>query len=286
MDAKRHPEKEYIDSLAEVYRHRYTDPDEFDLIICTDNHAIDFICSDDGIEIFPGVPIVFCGANSYDSKWKENRPLLTGIVETIEPADTLNTILKLHPNTKRILVVSDHHTLTSLIVTESTRKEFEPYADRVRIDYLEDMTASEMQQEVASLSEDTIVFLLLFNHDKAGQEFTFLESIKLISTSCKVPVYSVWDFYLGHGIVGGKLLSGENEGKAASELAIRVPDGDNISEMPVITSLEHSFIFWTIKQHSYYVPRTMTTKEIPIPPMTSRSAFLIRSSNREVRYLP
>lgn len=118
MDAKRHPEKEYIDSLAEVYRHRYTDPDEFDLIICTDNHAIDFICSDDDIEIFPGVPIVFCGANSYDSKWKKNRPLLTGIVETIEPADTLNTMLKLHPNTKRILVVSDNHTLTSLIVTD------------------------------------------------------------------------------------------------------------------------------------------------------------------------
>ena len=67
MDAKRHFSPEYVASLAEVYKYKYRGHQQFDLIICSDNHAIDFLTSEAGLEIFPqDIPVVFCGANDYD----------------------------------------------------------------------------------------------------------------------------------------------------------------------------------------------------------------------------
>lgn len=244
MDAKRHFSPEYMTSLGEVYRLRYDDFNDFDLIIVSDNHAIDFLTSEIGLEIFPAdIPVVFCGANDYDPAWLENRPKMTGVVESIKPSATLEQILKIHPETKNLLVVRDSHTHTSNIVTEQAKQDFAPYEDRLDIHYLEDMPVSRMQETVENVSDDTVIFLLLYNRDSTGKEVTMAESIQLIGESSKVPVYSSWKFYLGKGIVGGKLTSAYNEGKVAGEIAVRVLDGANPADIPVITSKYHSFMF-------------------------------------------
>ncbi len=244
MDAKRHFSPEYMASLGEVYRLRYNDPYEFDLIVVSDNHAIDFLASETGLEIFPAdMPVVFCGANDYDPTWLENRPNMTGVVESIQPGNTLEHILMVHPETKNLLVLSDSRTHTSHIVTEQTKQEFAPYEDQLNIQYLEDMTVTRMNETVSNVSDDTVIFLLLYNRDSTGKEVTMTESIQLIAESSKVPVYSSWKFYLGKGIVGGKLTSAYNEGKHAGEIAIRVMDGANPADIPVTTSKYHEFMF-------------------------------------------
>ncbi len=244
MDAKRHPEPEYIVSLSEVYSHKYDDPEQFDLIIVSDNHAIDFLTSEAGLEIFPlDIPVVFCGANDFDPAWLEKRPNMTGVIESIEPSETLDLILKFHPDTKNLLVISDHNTHTSRIVTEQTKQAFAPYNETLDIHYLEDMTAAQMQETVASVSNDTVIFLLLFNRDRAGNEVTMMESIEMVASSSKVPVYSAWDFYLGKGIVGGKLTSAFNDGRLAGELGVRVLDGEDPASIPVQDSKYHDFLF-------------------------------------------
>ena len=48
------------------------------------------------------------------------------------------------------------------------------------------------------------------------------ETTKWISRYSTVPVYSFWDVYLGHGIVGGKLISGYRQGQKAAKLALRI----------------------------------------------------------------
>ncbi len=260
MDAKRHSDQEYLDHLANLYRYRYTDNDEFDLIICADNHAIEFICSDAGKEIFsPEIPVVFCGANSFDPEWIRNRPLMTGVVESIEIEDTMDIILDLHPDVKNIYVVNDHHTLSSLLVNESASQIFEGYEDRVDFEYSEDLNASQLQEEVAGLSEDTVIFLLLFNRDRDGKEITMVESAELISEVSKVPIYSTWEFYLEKGIVGGKMLDSENEGRAAVQLALRVLDGENVSQIPIISSTTHEYMFDGQQLEKF----SISTEELP-----------------------
>lgn len=244
MDAKRHSSPEYFASLAEVYKYKYKDAEKFDIIICSDNYAIDFLCSEAGLAIFPSeIPVVFCGANDYDPAWLEGRPNMTGIIEHIEPAKTLDFILKVHPDTSNLLVVNDHHTHTAQIVRAQAEEAFAPYGDKLHITYLEDMSASEMQDTVANVSDDTVIFLLLFNRDSEGKEVTMGESIEMINEVTKVPVYSAWDFYLGKGIVGGKLTSARNEGKLAGEIAINVLGGADPADIPIMDSQYHDFLF-------------------------------------------
>lgn len=85
MDAKRHPEDDYLENLNDIYNLKYKGNNDFDLIICSDNYAIDLVCSEEGVEIFGSeTPVVFVGPNSYDPAWKDQRPELTGVIETLD----------------------------------------------------------------------------------------------------------------------------------------------------------------------------------------------------------
>lgn len=50
-----------------------------------------------------------------------------------------------------------------------------------------------------------------------------------------VPVFSLWDFYMATGIVGGYMTSGSVHGERAARLAERVINGEDADTMPVVT---------------------------------------------------
>lgn len=50
---------------------------------------------------------------------------------------------------------------------------------------------------------------------------------------CRVPMYGLWDFYLGKGIVGGTLSNGYDHGVRVSEMAKEILAGKAINEIPV-----------------------------------------------------
>ena len=91
--------------------------------------------------------------------------------------------------------------------------------------------------------DSNVVFCSVSGFDptmRAGRQLTgLLESIDIESTLDVVLKFhprireGVWKFYLGHGIVGGKLTSGEAEGNMASQLALRILRGEKASDIPL-----------------------------------------------------
>jgi two-component system, cell cycle sensor histidine kinase and response regulator CckA len=53
-----------------------------------------------------------------------------------------------------------------------------------------------------------------------------------------VPLYGAWEFLLGHGLVGGKMVSGFAHGRVAAEMGLRVLAGESPASIPVISSPE------------------------------------------------
>jgi PAS domain S-box-containing protein len=102
---------------------------------------------------------------------------------------------------------------------------------------------SELQERIKSLPSNSIILMTVFNYDKSGQFFTFEESLECIYLHASVPIYSVWDFYLGRGIVGGMLTSGFQQGKAAGELALRIIRGEDAGQIPVIRRSPNRYMF-------------------------------------------
>jgi PAS domain S-box-containing protein len=241
LDAKRHPEKEYLDLTAELLQRKYPDPEAMDVIICSDDQALNFLLERQE-SLFAGIPIVFCGVNGYDPQMRESGRPLTGVIEAIDPKSTLEAALRLQPNAREVLVINDI-TRTGQAIERMARQTFQPFKERLRFRYVADMTMAELQDEVSKLPSDAMVFLFVFNRDNAGHNFTHEASLRAIAAHCTVPIYGPWTFYLGQGIVGGMLTSGEMQGRTAARLALRLLGGERAEDIPVVTKSPNRYMF-------------------------------------------
>ncbi|MCF8083829.1 MAG: PAS domain S-box protein [Deltaproteobacteria bacterium] len=257
LDAKRHPEPAYLNQMADLLRMKYPDPEAVDVIVCSDDQALNFLL-DRSDTLFPGVPVVFCGVNGYTPEMRNRGRPLTGVVEAIDPKRTLEAALRLRPSARQVLVIADE-TLTGKAIENSARKAFEPFQERLRVRYVGDMTMPELQETVSGLSPHTIVFLFVFNRDKNGHNFTHEDSLRCIASHCKAPIYGPWTFYLGHGIVGGMLTSGEMQGRTAARLARRILRGEQVEDIPVILESPNRYMF----DHAQLTAHNLPLERLP-----------------------
>jgi hypothetical protein len=233
LDTKRFPGAQRYPFFFDMLKQKYAST-VFNAIICTDDNAFNFLLKYHDA-LFPGVPIVFCGVNYFnDSRLVGNRDLITGVVESFDIRDTLRTALRLQPDTSRVVVINDRTTtgLANKKVLDQVTPEFKSKVDFV---FLEDLDMADLLKKVRSLRSGTIILLMSFNRDRSGQIFDYDQSIYLISHAASVPIYGIWDFYLGKGIVGGMLTSGRDQGRLAAQMALRIMDGVPVRDIPIVT---------------------------------------------------
>lgn len=203
MDTKRvTADQEYFNKLYEVYRYKFRDR-KFDLVICSDDAAFRFL-EQFHQQLFPGTPVIFCGVNYFEDEMLKDQPLFTGVVEMYDIRGTIQAALRIHPNTKNIYIINDK-TITGQGIRRTLLEVTKEFPD-VNFISLEDLSMAKIQDKVRQLPSDSLVLFLVFFQDTVGGHFSYDESISLIAAGSRVPIYGVWDFYLGHGIVGGVLM--------------------------------------------------------------------------------
>jgi len=273
LDAKRHPEKAYLDRMADLLRIKYPDPESIDVIICSDDQALNFLL-DRPNTLFAGVPVVFCGVNGYNAQMRRRGRPLTGVIEAIDPKSTVEAALRLQPHIREVLVINDI-TRTGHAIENMARQMFKPFHGRLIFRYVGDMTMAELQAEVSALSRDAIVFLFVFNRDNKGRNFTHEFSLKCIADHSKVPIYGPWTFYLGKGIIGGMLTSGEKQGETAARLALRILNGEKAGDIPVVMKSPNHYMFDS---------RQLSLHNLPLDKIPSGSVIVNSPSNFYRKY--
>lgn len=240
LDTKRHFSPDQMDRLAQALALRYeTIP--MDAIIVTDDNAVDFIFNRRDA-LFPGVPVIFCGANDFDLDRIEGQSGITGVNEALSLEDTLGTALELHPKAREVVVISDvtatgDHNLT-LLSTLVPR-----YRNRVAFRHLVGLPRAEMVSELSKVSPGAVVLYLSYFRTSAGENFSIPESMRFISGNSAAPVYALWDFTMGHGVVGGKMVSSQAQGKTAAQLTLQVLSGVSPDLLPVVMKSPNRYIF-------------------------------------------
>ncbi len=240
MDTKRIYNPSYLATLVELYRRKYQDL-PLDLIISSDDNAFNFLLEHRD-SLWPQVPVVFCGVNYFKSSRLEGRSGFTGVNETLDVRATLDLMLELHPQTEQIVIVNDM-TTTGRSIHPYVMDVIPDYQDRVAFTYLDDESMDKVLETVATLSSDSLILFISFFKDGTGQFFEFDESIAMVTEASPVPIYSIWDFYLGYGIVGGRLASGYYQGEAAAQLAQRILQGEAVEDVPVIQESPNHYMF-------------------------------------------
>lgn len=232
MNSKRHSAEIVAKSLRDLYATLYRNVD-FDVIVASDNNALDFLLQYRE-ELFPGVPVVFCGINNFFNYSLDPAANYTGVREDPDIAATIALALKLHPNIKKVALVTDA-TETALINLELARTVAGLYPNLEFIE-LHQLPAAELSERLRILDNNTVVLALSFFRDPEGATFSATESMELIVAATRRPVYTVWDFYMAPGAVGGKLLSGRLQGENAAILVGRILQGEPAGSLPVIES--------------------------------------------------
>jgi len=177
MDSKRFTEEEYVMTLHSLYARKYRDT-RFDVIICSDDNAFKFI-HDHRDTLFPGTPVIFCGVNYFSPDMIQDMTAITGVVETFDIKGTLDAALMLLPDTKEVYVINDA-SLTGEANKMVINQVAAGYAGRLNFTFLEDYTMEELQAEVSTLSEESIILLMTFNQDRTGRDYSCLECLNCI----------------------------------------------------------------------------------------------------------
>ena len=246
LDVLQDSDERFFISLTAWYQERYENR-SVDLIITTDSPALKFALVY-GAAAFPGVPIVFSAASSADVLRRVDPLRATGVVESVDVSATLKLALQLQPDLRRVIFLTDH-TQHSKFLESRARAVVDQFADRIEFQWQLGGTSAEIVQRLYGLGDETAV-LLLANYHLAnrvpGADQTQLEH--LCETS-PIPIYALFDTYLEHGVLGGVVVSGEAQGRAAAHLAVRVLKGEPVSSIPMIQESPNvALVNWSAMQ--------------------------------------
>jgi PAS domain S-box-containing protein len=241
MDTKRVATPVYFKRLYELYKEQFKER-KFDLIIASDNHALEFL-NKHLDELFPNTPLLFCAINNFDMALVSNIERVTGVIEQVDLEKNFQLIRRLHPKLERLVIINDY-SVTGL----QMKKELEPYIKKYsqyfQIEYLGNINMEEIKQKVSQEKGETVLLFVLLFKDKTGKFFTYKESLKDIKQISAVPIYGLWDFYLGNGVIGGFVTSAKGQGEAVASMALEyLIKNRPIEDIPILQKSPNEYIF-------------------------------------------
>lgn len=215
LDAKRNYNDEYKDALIKLYAVKaFQIP--FKAIIISDNAAYEFMKNHSEL-FYPGIPVFYCGVNNLDTNELKEHQTFFGIEEKADHFGTLNSIVKIFPERKNILIVNDK-SLTGNSIRQELDNIFPQYNGVLNFEIFSDFTMESLKEKVSSLDESWAIYLLVLNRDSHGNFISYRNGITQIKSVSKVPVFGSWDFYEGKGMIGGKIIHGFEQGEYVAKL--------------------------------------------------------------------
>ncbi|MCE2572879.1 EAL domain-containing protein [Motilimonas eburnea] len=238
LDSKRFFTDEYMGLLTEAFARKFSHR-EFDLVIVTDNNALT-LAKTYGQRLFPNTPIVFTGVNNFTPALIEGMAKVTGVVETPDLAETLTAALSLKPLTSNVYVIVDDTHSGKLIQRDIERMSSQFYP---KIHILHDESFLSLKQKVSEITDDAIILYTVFARDRDGIYIEYDKMLEALFEVAKVPMFGAWDYTLGYGIVGGKMISGFSQGERAARKALDILHGVPIEALPIETKASNQFVF-------------------------------------------
>ena len=258
MDTKRHNSKSYYKSLASLYKSKYQDI-KFDLILASDNNAFDFL-KEYRDDIFGVVPVSFSGINNYSESMIAGEDKYTGVEEITSEKETVELILKLHPKTKNIYILNDYLT-TGRAWQKSFEKNLKPFSKRVNLIYNKNETLENIQKKIKNLSSDTVLLMGVYFTDKNNQYLTYEKMGNYLLDISPVPVYTLTNFTISDGVIGGKVLSGYEHGKMMAKLGLSILQGADANKIDVVKEGTNKFIFNQLALDKFNINLELLPKE-------------------------
>lgn len=257
MDSKRYYTDENLSNFYESLKYKLDQGFVYDVVIVGDDNALDFVVEHD--DLFPTQPIVFLGINDVEkAKEQAKSPRFSGIYEETAILETVDIANELMPDARRVIAIVDS-TVTGQAVAESFRLVGKNESD-LSWDILDfsDLTFEEYERELLKISSDDIVLLVAAHRDVTGTTISFRESVKKTVRNLEQPVFTLYEFGVGLGLIGGEVVSYQEHGRYAAEITMEILSGTDVSTFGAVKNN-------TIKMFDYEILReyNMSVNNLP-----------------------
>jgi signal transduction histidine kinase len=228
IDLPRFSEPGYQAAFRDFLRRKYRGH-RFDLVFAMLDTAIEFVRSNRN-ELFPDTPVVFLA-----NRAPIPMPNATGIIAESNFKGTVAFAAKLQPDLQQVFVVTGASPRDRAYEAE-TRAEFQRAGFPFTFTHLSGLPSGELERTLETLPPHSMVYMVVFYQDGAGENFHPAEYANRVASVASAPTYSWLDSMMGHGIVGGSLLSEEAEVNALAGVALRILHGEKAETIPASTA--------------------------------------------------
>ncbi len=234
LDLARFPEPGHVEARAAWLREKYGHQ-RIDAILAVTRGALDFI-RPLAHDLWPGVPIVLVE----NERVVRDLPPPDGVIPVLarfEVAETIDLATALLPGTRHVAFVNGAPDI-EIRESDAFRKDFEARADGLDLIDLAGLPMADLQERIARLPEDTVVFYWGIRRDGAGRSFIPREALRQFAPLSNRPIFSVHATMIGYGLVGGRMLSFAELGKEGGRAIRRLLAGEPAES---IRPIRHSF---------------------------------------------
>ena len=169
-------------------------------------------------------------------------PDVIGVPIEFDLQETLGLALRLHPDTRRVAVIAGSAPMDATWANEA-RNAFRPYQDRLEVTYLTGLAMDDLLQRVARLPDHSLIYFVHVFQDATGRALVPAHVLEAVAARANAPIYGHVDTYVGRGIVGGRVISFENEGRNAARLALRILGGESPQKVGIQAVSPNAYLF-------------------------------------------
>jgi signal transduction histidine kinase/ABC-type uncharacterized transport system substrate-binding protein len=240
------PDPSSQNELRGLYAYKYRDRKP-DVIVAIGPSPIKFLVGSRK-QFFPDTPVVFCAS----TKEQADDPVLdssfTGAWMTTEPEKTVQVALRLQPKTQHLTLVGGSSPYDRKL-EDIAKKSLRAFEDKLDIIDLTNRDMPDLLHQLKRLPENTIILFTSLQQDAAGRHFvSATQSLPMVVDAANAPIFGLAEILLGHGVVGGYVLSFAAQGRIAAEDTVRILQGATPQEIAIVQGTNAYMFDWRALQ--------------------------------------
>jgi len=181
--------------------------------------------------VFPATPVVLGGIESRMLRLLPFGSNDAGMAFQMDLPASIENILHAMPATTNIAVVLGDSPLERFWVAEA-RQAWDSFTNRVRFVWLNKMPFTVVCHQVTALPPRSVLVYGMLLVDAAGVPHEQMKALDQLCAAANAPVFGIFEEQLGHGIIGGRLVSSDTLGRETARLAARVLGGEPAGQIP------------------------------------------------------
>lgn len=210
-----------------------------------------------------GTPVVYLGINNnpraYFNPGKVRN--ITGVLERPLVKRNVAELRKILPAARRVLFLFDTSMTSTVLYNEvlQGRQRHSIEGLEVDIKLINNWTAWQAEVEAARANRYDAIYLGTYQSLREETAFprTAMSMLRWTSEHAQVPVFGLWDFFVGADLaVGGLVLDGREQGMAAADIALRILGGTAPGNIYPVTAQRGRFVFSRaqLQRHGIVLP--------------------------------